>query len=451
MHLRIGLGVLMAWLMAIIPALAQAPNVDDFLAPAQGGSKEIKAPDKVKIDNNKVTADSGQDAFNAAAKENEKNIKPDADGEFSTKFAQFPSGLGFLATGVATYREMENPVATRVAKRKAYVYAFLSAKKGLAETLSQPQVEGRDKFRSTLDSVIDPKQNITNSTEQGKESVQVTVQMILRGFVIYEVKDDPKQRHVTVSIVSTPKTCGKLARPAPNVVEAGTLREGLNQILQEVRAGVVPPIGGRIISMKGTGETAFVGFGSAVVVTNTNDALQAKLNLSAQKIAALRSKDALCGLILGDDLYWQGGAGEGQKDAIAEFEQLAKDDPLAKNYPDGARKLEQAKQTFMARIKEDEVYSSARKGVLPPGIMGRTWFDDDHAWAFSMSVYVPSFTKAASEFSKMMKDARIVQDGQGGDKPETSGFLDEKNTGVKRPGTTVKPGPTGKVGKDDDK
>jgi hypothetical protein len=40
---------------------------------------------------------------------------------------KFPSGLGFVATGMATYRAMENPVATRIAKRKAYVLAYTQA------------------------------------------------------------------------------------------------------------------------------------------------------------------------------------------------------------------------------------------------------------------------------------------------------------------------------------
>jgi hypothetical protein len=39
--------------------------------------------------------------------------------------------------------------------------------------------------------------------------------------------------------------------------------------------------------MRKTGETAFVGFGSAIVGSSENAAVQAKLNLTAQKIAAL--------------------------------------------------------------------------------------------------------------------------------------------------------------------
>ena len=53
--------------------------------------------------------------------------------------------------------------------------------------------------------------------------------------------------------------------PAPNAIEADSLRDGLNQVIAEVRSGLVPPVGGRIIMMRSTGETAFVGFGSAVV------------------------------------------------------------------------------------------------------------------------------------------------------------------------------------------
>ena len=145
-------------------------------------------------------------------------------------------------------------------------------------------------------------------------------------------------------------------------------------------------------------------------------------------------------------------------DQVKEFEEITKDDPLAKNSPDGVRKLEKARQTFVSKMQTTDVYVSARKGVLPPGIITKTWFDEDHAWAYAMSVYMPSVTAAAQEAADQMHDAKILPEpgskhsGRGtGSNGESSGFTDERNPNVKKPGGTVKPGPTGKVGKDDDK
>ena len=273
--------------------------------------------------------------------------------------------------------------------------------------------------------------------------------MMLRGFVIYEVKDDTSQNTVYVSIVTTPKTRGKLARPAPNVLEADNLRDALNQVIAEVRSGLVPPVGGRIVMMRATGETAFVGFGSSVVRTSTNQAVQAKLNLDAQKVAGMRAKDALCGLIIGDKASWEGSVKESLKDQLQEFESATQDDPLAKQSPADAKKLAEARQTLVSRLESTDLYKERRKGILPPGVNTKTWFDGDHAWAYGMSVYSPSLSNAAGQSAREMRESRILQPVNDGSAKSSegqgSGFTDKKGGKVNRPGKDVKPGPTGKI------
>jgi hypothetical protein len=362
---------------------------------------------------------------------------------------KFPSGLGFVATGVGTYRTMENPTATRLAKRKAYVIAFAMAKKNLAEILGGLSNEGKETIRESLVNINLPAEEMTNIATESEESLRQAVDMMLRGFVIYEVKDDTSQNCVWVSIVTTPKTRGQLSRPAPHVVEAASLRDGLNQVIAEVRTGLVPPVGGRIITMRTTGETAFVGFGSAIVTTSTNTAVQLRQNLAAQKIASMRAKDALCGLIVGDKTSWEGAVVESMKDQVQEFESLDQDDPLARKDPATVRRLEEARQTFVARLETDDTYRSVRQGILPPGVNTRTWFDEDNAWAYAMSVYVPSLTNAATRTGQEMREAGILKPLDGGAPPSTvpgTGFTDEQAPAtVRRPGAEVKPGPSGKI------
>jgi hypothetical protein len=447
--------------MLLVAALALAAptawaqvTADDFLPPVMGGPSDVKQPGKVKVEGDTVKAATAQDAMNAAVKQNVRELAGGDTKEVGAKMVQFPSGLGFVATGASTYRTMTNPTATRIAKRKAYVIAFTQAKKNLAEILNGLSNEGKETIRESLSNINLPDDEMTNISTKSTESLKQAVDMMLRGFVVYEVHDDASQNTVYTSIVTTPKTRGKFARPAPNVLEATDLRDGLNQVIAEVRTGLVPPVGGRILAMRTTGETAFVGFGSTVVRSSRNAAVQAKLNLAAQKIAAMRAKDALCGLILGDRASWEGSVTESLRDEVREFEPLAKDDPLARKTPSGARKLEKAKQLFVSKLRTDDVYRSARRGVLPPGINTKTWFDGDHAWAYGMSVYVPSLTNAAARTREDMRKSRIVQPidtrgkatGKAAGKPR--GFTDENNPNIKRPGATTKPGPTGKVGDD---
>jgi len=438
--------VVVACLALKVSAAAAQISADDFLPPVQGGPTDIKEPAKVAKEGKAIAAATAQDAMNAAVAKNQQDLKGGGVQEVGAVMVKFPSGVGFVATGASVYRTMENPTATRIAKRKAYVIGFMQAKKHLAEILGGLSNEGRETIRESLVSINLPKEEMTNISTKSEEALLQAVDMMLRGFVIYEVKDDTTQNTVWVSIVTTPKTRGRLARPAPNAVEAEDLRDGLNQVISEVRTGLVPPVGGRIILMRKTGETAFVGFGSAVCGISQNAAVQAKLNLANQKIAAMRAKDSLCGLIIGDQASWQGSVVDSHKDEVQEFQSAdTANDPLARKNPEAAQKLEKARQSFVARMEATDVYQSVRRGILPPGVNTRTWFDDDHAWAYAMSVYVPSLTGAASQAARDMMDSRII--GPGGNPAKTEGgFTDEKDTKIKQPGKDVKPGPSGKVG-----
>ncbi|MGO8748772.1 MAG: hypothetical protein ACLQNE_22615 [Thermoguttaceae bacterium] len=428
-------------------AFAQVPTADDFLPVVQGGPSDVKQPQQVAVKGKVVSAATAQDAVNAAVGENVKGLKNGGTPEVGAKMVTYPSGLGFVATGLATYRTVENPTLTRIAKRKAYVIAFTKAKKNLAEILGGLDNQGKETVREALVNINLPKEEMTNLSTESQESLKQAVDMMLRGFVIYEVKDDTRQNTVFVSIVTTPKTRGQLARPAPNVVESESLRRGLNQVIAEVRSGLVPPVGGRIIMMRSTGETAFVGFGSAVVRTSANQAVQAKLNLDAQKIAGMRSKDALCGLIIGDKASWEGSVVESLKDQVQEFESAKGDDPLANESPTAVKKLAEARQTLVSRLESNDLYQSTRRGILPPGVNSKTWFDEDHAWAYGMSVYAPSLSSAAARSATEMHESQILQP-NGGNKAagqQSGGFTDDKDIKVQRPGKVVKPGPSGKI------
>jgi hypothetical protein len=162
----------------------------------------------------------------------------------------------------------------------------------------------------------------------------------------------------------------------------------------------------------------------------------------------MRAKDALCGLVIGDKSMWEGSVTESMKDEVQEFESLVQDDPLARKDPTAVRKFDEARQTFVARIQTGDAYSSARRGVLPAGVNTKTWFDDDHAWSYGMSVYVPSLTKVADGTRDDMRSSILDRTRDAGS--GSSGFTDEeKGDAVKRSGKDVKQGPTGRISPDD--
>jgi len=425
-------------------------TADDFLPPVLGGSNQVKAPEKVAVNEEKkeLTASNAQDAMNAATQKTREVAKSD-NVQVGGMTIRFPSGLGFVATGAGTYREMANPTASRIAKRQAYVMAYTAAKRHLAESLNGLSTEGREEIRQALHNVNLPDEEMTNISTQSEASLKQSVEMMLRGFVVYEVKDDSKANTVYVTIVTTPKTRGNMSRLGPAAAEIDNIRDGLNQVIAEVKSGIVPPVGGRVLIVSDTGETAFVGFGSHIVRTSENSAAQAKLNLSAIKIARAHAQDALCGLLIGDETSWRGQIEESQRDEYQEFDEIAEKDPLSGEDSMTRKKLDRARETFVAEIKTTDVYESARKGVLPPGVTTKTWFDENHAWAYAMSVYIPSHSDAARQAADEMRNADLVK-GKGEPSEGQQGFTDTEDTDVPSPSKEVKPGPTGKVSSDEE-
>ena len=60
-------------------------------------------------------------------------------------------------------------------------------------------------------------------------------------------------------------------------------------------------------------------------------------------------------------------------------------------------------------METNDTFLSARRGILPPCVNTKTWFDADNAWAYAMSVYVPSLTNAAAATGREMRKSAILQ------------------------------------------
>jgi hypothetical protein len=87
----------------------------DFLPPVQGGPTEVSDPDSISVNGNVVEAASAQDGFNVAT-----NAATGGAPEDGSTIVYFPSGIGFVATGLSAYRtNMKNVIAVRQQKRVA--------------------------------------------------------------------------------------------------------------------------------------------------------------------------------------------------------------------------------------------------------------------------------------------------------------------------------------------
>ena len=104
----------------------------DFLPPAKGGTKKVKNQDTVKIKDNVVTAETAQDAFNAAMSANIASLSSQEGSggdllDIGFGWIEFGSGVGLIASGMDTYTEDPDPNASRLAQSQLIQPTFLCA------------------------------------------------------------------------------------------------------------------------------------------------------------------------------------------------------------------------------------------------------------------------------------------------------------------------------------
>ena len=445
-------------LLLICPMVAFGQNTDkdisgsDFLPPVQGGDEQIEKPEQVKIKNDVVEAATAQDAMNAAVQQNQKDLAADPEAasetpEIGAKFLKFGSGVGILATGMATYSHVPNPTTTRILQRNAHVVAYIQAKAAMARITTGISVEGRTILTTAFKEINTNDASVTEASSVTEEQLNQTAEGLLKGYITYsenEIPDeiDPEVRFVYVSIASTPKTQTLVTRQGA-VQKVDKLLNGLREMVLDIKKGWVPLVGGRVIMVPSSKQTAFVGFGSAVISTSRNRALVAKQKLAARKIAAARARDALFGIIRGDKVIWQTGVASNTTQESKEALTFAKKDPLAQDHA----VIDEALENYNSSIESDrgiqETITSVRQGILPPGIQQRTWLSADGNWAYSMMVYYPPLSDFAATTGRRIRNAKLVAPVDDG-----SSVSKKKKRGKKRTiDGRVKPRKGGKVSK----
>ncbi len=404
-------GILMGVIVGMICISAKAsgpPTAQEILAPINGGSTKITATASVNIEADTVKAASGQDAANAGVQATieellDSKLPPEKLSTIGARWLEFPSGDGVVATGMAVYSIKSNPVASRIDQRNAYVIAYTNARASLARFLESTLNQSEVRWQKISKAMNTEEASKNSSTEKLTEKIRESAQRLLRGFIVYEIKeepgeDDPSYRHVYVSIVTTPKLAKSINRQGA-VNAAGSLVEGIQSALDEITNGLVLPVGARTITVPTTGETAVVAFGSAIVQPGQG-ALRAENRLNAQKIAGARARSALHSMLGGDDVLWtQGVDEETSKSYSQSFAYAQQNDPLNQV---GQQAIDY-KDEFLANTEVKEAIQAMSKGRLPAGLQERSWLDSDNHWAYSLVIYTPSLTAKARGLGEKME------------------------------------------------
>ena len=315
---------------------------------------------------------------------------------------QTGSGIGFVATGDGSYpKNLPNRNAAREAHRQAYVAAHMRAKKNLAQALRGLPLEARERLAEEAFNQETGQESLDSRSSRYQEEIIQAVEATLRGFVTYSVYDDGEGL-VYVSIVTTPKIRHATQAVSEGALDATSLGAGMKTISRELESGLLPPVGGRIITVPETGEVALVSFGSSLVHQDTTGQSSGQDKLAAGRRAKAQADKAMVALMTGDSFMWEYGYYREQESTSTNFEEVVRDTDLIGPSQEGTRKLlEQRKESFLSVIRDKEAAESAVKGLVPQGTNSKTWYSTD-GWCYVANVYTPSSGAQAEAAAKDM-------------------------------------------------
>jgi len=417
-RLVIGCLLLLSIMIWAEPAPASGLSFADFVPPSQGGPDGATGP--VHESQGVVEAQTAQDGLNYAS----NRLRLQASSPNSAfREIRYPSGLGYLAAASASYEVFDNPNATMISLRAAYMKAYLKARAELAKGLQGISVRSTERLRDIVRALDTPDASVANNDEMWQSHVQEYVEALLRGYVVFEVNDDQKNKLVYVSVATTAKTvlaANSVMNVSDGLVCAADLPAGVDYVLGRILAGVVPPVGGTIVTVPSTGATAIVSFGSAIIRQNEDPSVQLTLKNAAERAARAYANAAFVALVQGDNLMWEGGLLETQDQSYQQFREVYRSEG---GNPD-VEMLGQTQKTFKSAFESTDAYASIASGKLPPGVAYRAY--EDGYWMYVINVYIPGASLGATRFYEMMKGAvtgpRLMTDkyeGKGtGSKPQ---------------------------------
>jgi hypothetical protein len=338
----------------------------------------------------------GDDANLAIAVAHKALIDSDDDG---VKMIQVGSGTGILSIGSISYTTYDNINATLLSKRGAYNQAYLIAKKQLIENMKGVEHQCNNLVSVSMDVIDTGVESVANTQNKMTEVCKESVSGSLAGFVTFDVYDNTESKNVRVSLISTPKTRAQVRKQHGAVSVTTDPNSIFKQVITDIRGGVLPPVGAKILTHADSGEVIVMGYGSAIIRQNKNKTIANKLRGAAKSQSQTRARDALLATMQGEKVYWQGSFDEKQMEGSSQFQY---DDPSMQD-PQQVKVLDDDRDTFMSQLKMSDDYSTLAKGKLPAGVSVKSFSSADGYWQYSVAVYAPSLEATAKKAAKEMQ------------------------------------------------
>ena len=398
-------------------AAPRAQSLADFGVPAAAetpaqkeAQRQVAAPGEVKHSKN---ASLGQEVISAktnadAIKAGNQELMEEGEG---VRCVATSSGVGIIGAGGASYpTNLKNPNLVLLAQRNAFVIAVLKAKREIATYLKGCSLEGKQFFSEQIEALDTAEgASMANTESRTEESTSASIRTMLKGMIVFDMKDDPEAGAVVVSVLTSPQTQGAVQTGPGGNMTAESLETGVNEVFKQIRTGTIPPEGGYTIVVPDSGQIAWVGYGSDIARKNNNKTIQRKLFSKAKSTSKLRARRALLGVITGEQVQFDMKESEAMHSKIQQFDSEVDADG---NVTETAK----AQESFSAAAKMafSESGGNITSGELPEGVAFRTYTTPDGNWAYSVAVYMAAMTEAAKAAAQQMAANSPVKAGSVG-------------------------------------
>ena len=353
----------------MVPVLADEDEQQDALQVQQPEEVRSSRPDGFVHD--VTVARTPQDAINSVA----QRLRNEGDDgaswiEINGQMAVVSSGSGSWDTSIA------NPNLQLIEQRLAWMQAAMGAKSAMARFIQGASVASKERINEELSTRDTDTLSRINSRRELQEDITSSTSAFLRGAMLYELVEDTEAGSVSVTLVSTPGSQQLLQVRGSGVSGARDLKQGLQALTAEIRAGVVPPTGGRFLENPSTGAWTWVAFGAEPVDPTRTGRVRQLAVENAQRTARLRAERAMLALLRGESLV--------EEDVLdARYQEILSqtDDLLTRTSDLDVEKL------------SDQATSSTRSAVasgqLPAGLRSFKMQGAAGIWQYCVLTYEP--------------------------------------------------------------
>ncbi|MEE2907876.1 MAG: hypothetical protein VX527_08595 [Planctomycetota bacterium] len=363
-----------------VPVLAgiQNPNLDRTLSIVQEPSKVTEVT-PTGFERPVTEAATAQDAINAAANRLKLN---NTDG---AAWVDVNGKIGVVASGTSSWNPRQDNVQLRIYdQRFAWMNAALKAKTSMARFINGASVAGRERLSEELASRDTATLSQLKSNREATEHIASVASVFLQGAVVYEMNEDTTTGQVTITLVSTPGTQDLMQSQSSDFSGVSNTVQATNMLLAEIRAGTVPPTGGRLLENPINGTQTWIAYGSDPISPSQTGPLRNAAVEAARNVARLRAQRAMVAMLRGEAIS--------EEDVLdARFEEIhtQTDDLLIRT--------SDVESTQHSEHATESTRASVASGQLPPGVKSFNLESLDGSWQYVVLVYDsnPSSTSTA--------------------------------------------------------